>query len=275
MTLDYKHRGEPKEPKKQPVPAWVWLVVGLSIGLFAAFLGFLVAQKPADAPQTTATPATTSAPTVTQPVTPPPQTVATPAPTQTPAPSAAASAPAEQQPAAPKFSFYTALPDLEVEIPEEELQRLTGDKKPLPQTPTSTQDSIDTPQEQANTTMPAPTATEKAPTKDSVSLNQPPKSTVPQSQPTTPDNTAPPATKAGNKYVLQVGSYASQSEAERVKAKLAFAGISANVQAVSSGSTEKRYRVRVGPYATLEQADAVKQQLRQQNMQAIMLKIAK
>ena len=40
MARDYKPRTRSK-PRRKPTPAWVWMVAGLSIGLFVAFLIYL------------------------------------------------------------------------------------------------------------------------------------------------------------------------------------------------------------------------------------------
>lgn len=103
MPRDYKHRVN-KKPQRKSAPPWLWMVAGLAVGLFVAFLVYLrtepgmgggadptpvVAQQDARA--------VTKAPDKTIP--PPPK---------------------------PRFDFYTILPEMEVVVPEE---TITGRKK--------------------------------------------------------------------------------------------------------------------------------------------------
>jgi cell division protein FtsN len=74
---------------------------------------------------------------------------------------------------------------------------------------------------------------------------------------------------AGASYVLQVGSYRSTAEADQVRARLARAGISAQVQRIVQGSRTWN-RVRIGP---LDDAELVKvrEQLRTVNLHALLI----
>jgi len=49
-------------------------------------------------------------------------------------------------------------------------------------------------------------------------------------------------------YFLQEGSYTSEDDAEKVKAKLALLGMVANIQPADIPEKGVRYRVRLGPY---------------------------
>ena len=107
MPRDYKHRAQRKK-KRNPVSPWFGLLVGLAIGLFAAFLVYIKMQ-----------PASTS----------PVANVAAP-------PAADISSHKEREnrtdkkqpappPPKPRFDFYTLLPEMEVVIPEQEIQGKT------------------------------------------------------------------------------------------------------------------------------------------------------
>ena len=52
----------------------------------------------------------------------------------------------------------------------------------------------------------------------------------------------------GSAYMLQVASYGQQTDAERLKAKLAFNGMQAGIQKVSI-ENKNYFRVRIGPYS--------------------------
>lgn len=87
-----------------------------------------------------------------------------------------------------------------------------------------------------------------------------------------PPAASPPESTAGSgpSYVLQVGSYRSTAEADQVRARLARAGISAQVQHVVAGSGSLN-RVRIGPLSDAELA-RVREQLRTANIHALLLR---
>jgi cell division protein FtsN len=78
------------------------------------------------------------------------------------------------------------------------------------------------------------------------------------------------ATPSGATYVLQVGSYRSAAEAEQVRARLARAGISAQVQRIADGSRTWN-RVRIGPLSDAELA-RVREHLRTANIRALVIR---
>lgn len=103
MPRDYKRAGSSRRDGSKPIGAWLPFVTGLMIGLFVAFVMYLQGQRP-EMPAAAPEPA--------------------PAVAQSPAPAAVpASPPAPAEPATekPKFDFYTILPEMEVKVPEWEL----------------------------------------------------------------------------------------------------------------------------------------------------------
>src|SRR6185437_15254161 len=88
----------------------------------------------------------------------------------------------------------------------------------------------------------------------------------PPSGPSRPERTA----GSGPAYLLQVGSYRSSAEADQVRARLARAGISAQVQHVVEGSRSWN-RVRIGPLSDAELA-RVREQLRTANISALVIR---
>ncbi len=192
---------------------WVWLVLGVTIGLFIAFLTYLLMTKPSDNPPVHNTPTQTSEPKT------------------TPAPKRETTSNAATE---PRFSFYTELPKIKVEIPDAEF------------TPPA-----------SNTEKKSPSATPHPPNERLTPTASPP------SQVATPR----PA------YVLQAGSFKKHREADQLKARLALIGIEANIQAVSVNKNDRWFRVRIGPYAKQEQAKAVKEKLRKNRIPAIVLKL--
>jgi cell division protein FtsN len=75
---------------------------------------------------------------------------------------------------------------------------------------------------------------------------------------------------SGSSYVLQVGSYRSSAEADQVRARLARAGISAQVQRIVQGSRTWN-RVRIGPLSDAELVK-VREQLRTANLHALLIR---
>jgi cell division protein FtsN len=82
----------------------------------------------------------------------------------------------------------------------------------------------------------------------------------PEKQPQTGKaaETAPPV---GDRFWLQAGAFASASDAENLKARLALSGWEAAVQTVSLPDKTQRYRVRLGPYDNTDELNRIKTEL--------------
>lgn len=100
MPADYKSHVNRK--KKKPMPGFIWLLGGLAIGLFIAFLVYLDKQPASEIGFVEAV--KTDLNKIKQKKT------------------TEAAKPETQQKQEPKFNFYTILPELEVLIPEEEIR---------------------------------------------------------------------------------------------------------------------------------------------------------
>jgi len=74
-------------------------------------------------------------------------------------------------------------------------------------------------------------------------------------------------------YFLQVGSYRSETEAERVRAQLARQDISANVQRVQLDA-DVWFRIRVGPLKDLKQLNRLRQQLQSADIDSLVISVA-
>ncbi|MCH8262289.1 MAG: SPOR domain-containing protein [Proteobacteria bacterium] len=74
-------------------------------------------------------------------------------------------------------------------------------------------------------------------------------------------------------YILQIGSFKRFDAADEVKAKLAFMGISADIQRVVINGKDIRHRVRVGPYADSEKLSRIRRQLTENNLSYMLLKL--
>ena len=90
------------------------------------------------------------------------------------------------------------------------------------------------------------------------------------------ERTAPPVTekqsKPAERFWLQAGSFANESDAENLKATLAFAGWEAMVQAASLPDKGVRYRVRLGPYDNTDELTRMKGELAKRGFDAAVIK---
>lgn len=69
-------------------------------------------------------------------------------------------------------------------------------------------------------------------------------------------------------YFLQAGAFQNQSEAESMRAKVAFSGFQANIRSVNLPDKGTLYRVRLGPYKSLEEVNRIKGVLSQSGIAA-------
>ena len=75
-------------------------------------------------------------------------------------------------------------------------------------------------------------------------------------------------------YILQVASFNNRKDAEELKARIAFTGQIAHIQAIDVNGTEW-HRVRVGPFDSSREADKQKRQLEQGGHKPLVLKETK
>ena len=80
------------------------------------------------------------------------------------------------------------------------------------------------------------------------------------------------AVKAGERYWLQAGSFAMESDAENLKAQLAFAGWEAAVQQGMLPDKGVRYRVRLGPYDNTDELNRIKSDLGRKGFDVAVIK---
>ena len=80
------------------------------------------------------------------------------------------------------------------------------------------------------------------------------------------------ATKSAGKFWLQTGSFASESDAEDLKARLAMAGWEAVVQSAAVADKGTRYRVRLGPFDNTDELNRVKGELGKRGFDAAVIK---
>jgi len=81
-----------------------------------------------------------------------------------------------------------------------------------------------------------------------------------------------PKPHSGETLWLQAGAFASESDADNLKAKIAFSGLEATVRPVQVPDKGTLYRVRLGPYQSLEDANRIKSALSQNGVGAVIIR---
>ena len=89
------------------------------------------------------------------------------------------------------------------------------------------------------------------------------KKSLPQETPTEPADSG--------SYLLQVGSFRENSDAEQMKARLALLGIMSRIQTVKVNEATW-HRVRVGPVSGARQADEMRSQLSDNGIESLVMK---
>jgi cell division protein FtsN len=80
------------------------------------------------------------------------------------------------------------------------------------------------------------------------------------------------APKSGERYWLQAGSFASEADAENLKARIAFAGWEAAIQQASMPDKAVRFRVRLGPYDNTDELNRMKGELAKRGFDVAVIK---
>lgn len=162
-----------------------------------------------------------------------------------------------------RFDFYDILSSegtdiIDYEAPQQ-IEKPQSIEKPQP---------VEKPQEvaklQPQPEIPRQTMPQIQPQSEPQLMISPSPSTAPQSRPGNP--------VAVENYYLQVGSFRSHAEADNLKARLAFLGMVASVQSVDLADRGVWYRVRVGPFMQKTQVDNVHVTLRENGIDAQLIK---
>lgn len=244
-------RGSARKPParggKSGLPAWAWMVLGLSLGLVVAALVYISRPaKPMDLAPSTAEKGK-------------PKTIALP----------------PKEPS--RFAFYEMLPSYEVVVPDEELNRPATKPPPRP-APAAAPADATTPPPAA----PAPSATAAAaspapaPTPATAPTAADPAVAL-QAALAAEERSrragAPPAAAQGERYVIQVAAYRKRADADQQRAALALLGLSARVEQVTIDQTQTWYRVRLGPYTDPQAAQAAQRTLQGQGLRGVVMKL--
>lgn len=80
------------------------------------------------------------------------------------------------------------------------------------------------------------------------------------------------AKPAGDRFWLQAGSFAAESDAENLRARLALAGWEAQLQQGTLPDKATRYRVRLGPYDNVAELNRIKGELARRGFDVAVIK---
>lgn len=231
------------------MPGWAWLVLGVALTIGGVLLapqllnlgggdgGFFRAQP---TPNPDAKPAGGRDDEALAGEAPPPDAKPVPPP-----------APPKEQ----EYSFYNVLSGEETALSDEELaaraQAEASAPPPTPPAPKPPVEDVPKPLETTATPTPAPTPPQQA------------ASATPDKDAGKQDDDA--------RYILQAGAFAASGDAEALKAKIAFLGLSARVESAQlQGRT--MYRVRMGPYGSASELAEAKRKLANGGLPALAIR---
>ena len=81
-----------------------------------------------------------------------------------------------------------------------------------------------------------------------------------------------PATTATEVYFLQAGAFQNETDADNLKAKIAFIGLTANVKSAAIPDKGTLFRVRLGPYHSLDEVNRIKAALSENGVGSAVVK---
>ena len=84
--------------------------------------------------------------------------------------------------------------------------------------------------------------------------------------------TPTPTPKPGDRFWLQAGSFATEADAENLKARLALSGWQANVQSGTLPDKGLRFRVRLGPYDNTDELNRIRTDLTRNGFDVAVIK---
>lgn len=225
------------------IPGGIWMLVGLGLGiaLFLFLPKFLDGRSANDffrpKPNAEAQPPAIDATSDKAPI------------AQDGGDEGAATDPASGKTQEQEYDFYTLLSGEETAVSDTELAARARAEEAARQQAADAADPADPkpPADVANTPPPAIDAAPVAETK------------TPPKQDDKADQTAA-TTRDDTRYILQAGAFQASGDAEALKAKIAFLGLSARVESAQiQGQTV--YRVRMGPYGSATELAEAKKKL--------------
>lgn len=125
---------------------------------------------------------------------------------------------------------------------------------------------------QARVTAPAASTAPAAPHFDFYKLLPSFQVVIPSQDRETQSGDLPGPVRQPGTYILQVGSFQSYAEADRLKANLALLGVESTIQQVKVSNGTTWNRVRIGPIRDLAQLNALRAKLAQNHIEPLVIK---
>lgn len=91
--------------------------------------------------------------------------------------------------------------------------------------------------------------------------------------PSAPTPATASATAAAETYLVQVGSFRRNEDADRMKAQLALLGFEAKVVSARINANDTRFRVRSGPYRGVPAVNAARKRLADNGFNSIVIRV--
>lgn len=175
----------------------------------------------------------------------------------------------------PRFDFYKILPGVEEPKVHADGRRPSPDRAVVDQARAGADRSVSD-KAPADKAVPEKTAADKAPTDKATADKLAAGRGMDKAADKAPERiaAAEPTTAARlpERFWLQAGSFASESDAENLKARLAFAGWQASVQQGTLPDKGIRFRVRLGPYDNPDELTRIRNDLARNGFEVAVIK---
>ena len=172
----------------------------------------------------------------------------------------------------PRFDFYKILPGIEEpEVDHESTPAVAQTTQP--QVTAKILENSNKPAEIVQQSIPVhPNVNPAAITTPQIAVIQPRNIPAePVQQPVAPQVKSPPPLK--EKFFLQTGSFKRSDEAENMKARLAFLGVSSSIQPIDLAEKGTWYRVRIGPLTNKADIDEISASLKENGIGVQFIKV--
>ncbi len=249
MSKDYAKKTKKSASKvrqRNHTPGWVWLLTGTVLGAFIMFLAHLSGIAPV-------TPVSTK------------DTVSVDTKTEKNIPK-------------PRFDFYKLLKEGEVivpgDMPTPESDAIPATPSETPTTPVTDADTVDAIDIDTTDTNTTPANAEPSTiTNDRVLIEDAQPAIANNNGNNKVNQASKPATSAHQQvYLLQVGSFKSREDTDRLRAELTLLNLHTQVEAVAVRNGEVWHRVIVGPFYSTSQLESARSTLIANNINPLVLK---
>ncbi|MBJ6985742.1 SPOR domain-containing protein [Luteimonas sp. MC1750] len=246
------------------LPGWAWMIIGVLLTIVVVMAAPKLLKSGSDQGFFRPTPNPDATPAVASPEAGESVADDAPAPTRP----SQSGRPQDDAAAGTQYDFYTLLPGQEVAMTDAELAasaRAEQERQAelLARERAAQQRELDADAAELAADAPAPAATPTRPATPAPAATATPAAA--------PAATASAPAADGVRYILQAGSFASNTDAEALKARIAMLGLVARVEQADIDG-RAMYRVRMGPYGTASELAEAKQKLGNGGLEALAIR---